>query len=148
MAPSKTPRDVIASFYVALNSRDLDELADLVDPDVIQEWPQSGERIRGLKNMRAVIENFPDLPRVDVHRVAGDEDRWVLTPTWTPLRTTGTGDTFTVECRVAYPHGEVWSNVSILKFRNGKVSQMTEYFAAPFPPADWRAPWVEKMEQK
>jgi hypothetical protein len=98
--------------------------------------------------MRAVIENFPDPPRVDVHRVVGDEDKWVLTPTWTPMRTTGTGDTYTVECRIAYPNGEVWSNVTILKFRNGKVSHLTEYFAAPFPPAEWRTPWVEKMEQK
>ena len=145
---SSDNREVIAKFYLALNARRVDDLGDLVNPDVIQEWPQSGERIRGLKNMRAVIENFPDPPRVDVHRVLGDEDKWVLTPTWTPLRTTGTGDTYTVECRIAYPNGEVWSNVTILKFRNGKVSHMTEYFAAPFPPAEWRTQWVEKMEPR
>jgi ketosteroid isomerase-like protein len=141
-------RDVIARFYIALNAKRVDDLAKLVDPDVIQEWPQSGERMRGLKNMCAVIENFPEPPKVEVHRIVGDEDRWVLTPTWTPLRTSGTGDTYTVESRIAYPNGEVWSSVSILRFRNGKVSHLTEYFAAPFPPAEWRAPWVEKMERK
>jgi ketosteroid isomerase-like protein len=141
-------RDAIARFYVALNARRVDDLAKLVDPDVIQEWPQSGERMRGLKNMCAVIENFPDPPKVEVNRIVGDEDRWVLTPTWTPLRTSGTGDTYTVESRIAYPNGEVWSNVSIFKFRNGRVSHLTEYFAAPFPPAEWRAPWVEKIKQR
>jgi ketosteroid isomerase-like protein len=139
-------REVIARFYTALNARRIEDLAALVDPDVIQEWPQSGERIRGLKNMCAVIENFPDPPRVDVQRILGDEDKWVLTPTWTPLRTSGTGDTYTCECRIAYPNGEVWSNVTIVKFRSGKVVHMTEYFAAPFPAAEWRAPWVEKIE--
>jgi hypothetical protein len=103
-------REAIARFYIALNGRRVDDLAKLVDPDVIQEWPQSGERMRGLKNMCAVIENFPDPPKVEVNRIVGDEDRWVLTPTWTPLRTSGTGDTYTVESRIAYPNGEVWSN--------------------------------------
>jgi ketosteroid isomerase-like protein len=150
LSPMAQPdnRDVIARFYIALNAKRLEDLDNLLDPDVVQEWPQSGERIRGLKNVLAVIENFPDPPRVDVHRIVGDEDKWVLTPTWTPLRTSGTGDTYTVECRITYPNGDVWSNVSILKFRNGKLLELTEYFAAPFPPAEWRAPWVEKVEQR
>ena len=139
-------REAIDRFFNALNARRLDEIAELANPDVVQEWPQSGERIKGLKNVRAVIENYPDLPRVDLQRVAGDEDKWVLTPSWTPLRITGTGDAYTVETRIAYPNGDVWSGVSILQFRNGKVSRITEYFAAPFPPAEWRSQWVEKME--
>ena len=35
---------------------------------------------------------------------------------------------------------------SILEFRNDKVSRQTEYFAAPFPAAEWRSQWVEKIE--
>jgi hypothetical protein len=102
--------------------------------------------MKGLQNVRAVLENYPDLPRVDLQRVAGAEDKWVLTPSWTPLRITGTGDAYTVESRIAYPNGEVRSGVSILQFRNGKVSGITEYFAAPFPAAEWRSQWVEKFE--
>ena len=30
----------------------------------------------------------------------------------------------------------------------GKASKMTEYFAAPFPAAEWRSSWVEQIESK
>jgi ketosteroid isomerase-like protein len=139
-------RERIDSFFSALNAGRFDDIAELMDPDVVQEWPQSGERIRGVKNFRAVMENYPGLPGVEPRRVVGAEDKWVLTPSWTPLRITGTGDVYTVETRIAYPNGEVWSGVTILQFRNGKASRLTEYFAAPFPPADWRSQWVEKMD--
>lgn len=139
-------REVIDRFYKALNARRFDDITELTDPDVVQEWPQSGERIRGLKNFRAVLENYPDLPSVEPQRVGGAEDKWVLTPAWTPLRITGSGDVYTIESRIAYPNGEVWSGVSIIQFRNGKASKLTEYFAAPFPAAEWRSSWVEKIE--
>lgn len=146
--PTPNNREAIDRFFNALSARRFDEIAELMNPDVVQEWPQSGERMKGLKNVRAVLENYPDLPRVDPQRVGGAEDKWVLTPSWTPLRTTGTGDEFTVESLIAYPNGEIWSSVSILQFRNGKVSRITEYFAAPFPAAEWRSQWVEKMEPR
>ena len=141
-------RELINRFYDALNSRRFDQISELVDPDVVQEWPQSGERIKGLKNFRAVMENYPDLPSVEPRSVSGTEDKWVLTPSWTPLRITGSGDVYTVESRITYPNGEVWSGVSVVEFRNGKASKMTEYFAAPFPAAEWRSSWVEQIESK
>lgn len=143
-APSN--REVIERFYPALNARRFDEITELLSPDIVQEWPQSGERISGIKNVRALMENYPQPTKVDPHRVSGAEDKWVVTPSWTPLRITGTGDTYTIETRIAYPNGEVWSGVSIVHFKNGKVSNMTEYFAAPFPAPEWRSQWVEKME--
>jgi hypothetical protein len=139
-------RHLIDRFYSALNARRFDEMHEFVDSNVVQDWPQSGERIKGLKNFRAVMENYPDLPSVETRRVVGAEDKWVLTPTFTPLRITGTGDVYTIETRINYPNGEVWSGVSIVQFHNGKVSKMTEYFAAPFPAAEWRSQWVEKID--
>ena len=47
---------------------------------------------------------------------------------------------------MTYPSGEVWTVVDIFDFRNGRVVKLTEYFAAPFPPAEWRAEWVEKIK--
>src|SRR5947209_5487692 len=128
-------REVIKRFYAALNARRWDDIAELVESDVVQEWPQSVERISGLKNFRGVLENYPELPSVEPRRVAGADGKWVLTPSWTPLRITGTGDVYTVESRINYPSGEVWSGVSVVEFRNGKASKLTEYFAAPFPAA-------------
>jgi hypothetical protein len=79
-------------------------------------------------------------------RVAGAEDKWVMTPMFSPLRIIGTGDVYTVETRINYPNGEVWRGVDIVEFTNGRISKMTGYFAAPFPAAEWRSRWVEKMD--
>ena len=76
----------------------------------------------------------------------GAEDKRVLTPSWTPLRITGTGDLYVVEGTLVYPSGDEWNFVDVIKLRNDRVAKVTEYFAAPFPAAEWRAKWVEKIE--
>jgi len=143
-------RDAVERWYRAFNARDFRQLGalldELADPDVIQEWPQSGERIRGRDNILAVLENYPGLPDAAIKNVRGAEDKWILTPSWTPLRITGTGDHYTVEGRVRYPNGEEWTVVDLFDFRNGRVIKLTEYFGPPFPAAEWRARWVERTE--
>ena len=46
-----------------LESGSLDELArqqhELAGDDFVQEWPQSGERIRGRDNAKAINDNYP-----------------------------------------------------------------------------------------
>jgi ketosteroid isomerase-like protein len=147
---SQSNRNAVERWYKAFNAQDFKQLAALMDEfadaDVVQDWPQSGERIRGRDNILAVLQNYPGLPEAELHRVRGAEDRWVLTPSWTPLRITGTGDHYTMEGRVTYPNGEVWNVVDVFEFRNYKVVKLTEYFAPPFPPAEWRAKWVERMD--
>jgi len=146
---AQSNREAVDRWFRAFNAKQFHELAailaDVADAEVIQDWPQSGERIRRRENILALLENYPGLPDASVHAVRGAEDKWVLTPSWTPLRITGTGDHYTVEGRVAYPNGEVWNFVDVLEFRNGKVVKLTEYFAPPFPAAEWRARWVEKI---
>jgi ketosteroid isomerase-like protein len=146
----RRPPEAIDRFFRAFNAKRFHELAailaDVTDAEVIQEWPQSGERIRGRENILALLENYPGLPDASVQAVRGAEDKWVLTPSWTPLRITGTGDHYTVEGRVAYPNGEVWNFVDVMEFRDGKLIKLTEYFAPPSPAAEWRARWVEKIE--
>lgn len=143
-------RETIDRWFRAFKAKQFPELAagltGIADVDMIQEWPQSGERIRGLANILAVLEKYPGLPDAAVRSVRGAEDSWVLTASWTPLRITGTGDHYTVEARLTYPNGDQWHMVDMFEFRNGKVIKLTEYFAQPFPAADWRADWVEKME--
>lgn len=137
----------IERFFECLNRRDFDAMRELVHEDFVQEWPQSGERIRGFANMRAVLANYPGLPDIDVVTVHGSEDRWLATPSYTLLRVTGTGDQYTSEELLHYPSGEQWYTVGIIEFRDGKVAKLTNYFGPPFPPAEWRSQWVEKMEE-
>jgi ketosteroid isomerase-like protein len=138
-------RETVDKYYASLNARRWDEFAELFEPNLVLEWPQSGERIRAIGNARSVLENYPDLPTGDVTRVVGAEDKWVLTPMFSPLRITGTGDTYTAEAQTTYPNGEVWHTVDILQFRNGKISRVTEYFGPPYPPPEWRSKWVERI---
>ena len=145
-----TNRRTVDRWFRAFNARNFDELrsilAEAADPNVIQEWPQSGERIRGTANILAILENHPGLPEARVDAVRGAEDKWVMTPSWTPMRITGSGDHYTIEGRVAYPNGEVLNVIDLIDFRNGKVIKLTEYFAAPFPAPEWRARWVERID--
>ena len=121
-------------------------MAEIGDENIVVEYPQSGERIKGRENNLAVLVNYPSPPQATIKAIRGAEDRWVLTPSWTPLRITGTGDHYVVESQITYPNGEVWSSVDMFELKNGKVVKVTEYFAAPFPSAEWRAKWVERIE--
>jgi hypothetical protein len=38
------------------------------------------------------------------------------------------------------------NTVTIMEFRDGKVSHETHYFADPFEPLLWRSQWVERFE--
>ena len=140
---SQMAREKLDRWYKALNAQQFEELAALIgeiaDADVVVEYPQSGERITGRQNNLAVLQNYPGLPSATVRAMHGAEDKWVLTPSWTPLRITGTGDRYAVEGSLAYPNGEVWSFVDVIELRNDRVMKVTEYFAAPFPAAEWRA---------
>ena len=150
LVDAKTAREKLGRWYEALSARRFDELASLMaeigDENIVVEYPQSGERIRGRENNLAVLVNYPSPPQATVKDIHGSDDRWVLTPSWTPLRITGTGDHYVVESRITYPNGEVWSSVDLFELKNDKVVKVTEYFGAPFPAAEWRAKWVERIE--
>jgi ketosteroid isomerase-like protein len=144
--PQRGARESIDAYFKAVNERRVDDIAALMDPHIVIEWPQSGERFRGRDTYKAVFTNYPGLPKGEKKAITGAEDKWVVTPSWTPLQIVGTGDDYTIEGYVTYPNGERWSYVAIVKFRDGLVIKLTEYFAEPFPPADWRAEWAEKTE--
>ena len=56
---SATNRQVIDRYVKALTDRDLNLQAEVCATDLVVDYPQSGERIRGWANVRAVHENFP-----------------------------------------------------------------------------------------
>jgi hypothetical protein len=55
-------------------THDFDVMDEVFADDAVVEYPQSGERIRGCTNIRAVEENYPGLPKVTIRRklVVGD----------------------------------------------------------------------------
>ena len=94
--------------------------------DAILDYPQSGERIRGRRNIQASRTAQPDLKRFGVRRILGAGDLWV------------TELILTYDARPSYV-------VSIMEFQGGKVARETQYFGDPFDPGPSRAQWVERM---
>lgn len=133
---------------------DWDAMAKLVHPDFVESWPQSGERIVGLENKRAILENYPgglQEGSFAAGRVTGGEEINTVPssgplPFITVIRLVGGGDTFTFERKARYASGDITHIVSTVEIRDGKVWRSTMYFAPPFDPPEWRSGWVERVE--
>ena len=89
-------------------------------------YPKSGKRIRGRRNIQASRAAQPNRKRFTVRRIIGVGDLWV------------TEYILTYDERPSY-------TVSIMEFRDGKVARETQYFGDPFEPRPSRAQWVERM---
>ena len=108
---------------------DADEEYALRHEDFVADMPQSGERIRGRDNMRAMQLAFPP-------------DRQ---PTFQVRRITGSGDVWTVEAVGDYG-GETFFVVCVFEFRDGRILRETRYYPQPFEAPKWRAQWVESTD--
>lgn len=117
----------IEALVAAINARDLEALDKVFTQDVVMDWPQSGERIRGEKNRREIYARFPSLPRATPRRLVGSGDVWVL------------------EASLDYGDGDPYQAIFIFEMRDGLIARETAYWSKPFPAPDWRAAWVERM---
>ncbi len=45
--------------WEVINSGQLDRLDEVFAEDVVIEWPQSRERVRGVANLRSILAEFP-----------------------------------------------------------------------------------------
>jgi ketosteroid isomerase-like protein len=104
-----------------------DEEYELRHPDYVMEMPQSGERISGRENMHSMQANYPGPPDIQLRRVVGAGDVWVI------------------EMHSDYD-GRIYHVVMIVEFRDGKILRETRYYADPFDAPEWRAQWVEPMD--
>jgi len=113
----------IAAAFKAFNERRFADFANHMTADVVEAYPQSGERFEGRDRQRAFHEAFPDPPTFTVRNV---------------LRS---GDLAVAEVDEQYPDGSLWRDVWILELRDGLVASMTGYFGQPFDPPEWRRPY-------
>ena len=122
-----TNRATVERLIEALNTRDLDLFHAQFHEDSVMEYPQSGERIVGAENRRAVYGAFPGLPKV------------------APRRILVSGDLAVVEANLDYGDGTPWQAVFVFELRDGKIARETAYWPQPFEAAEWRAEWVERI---
>jgi ketosteroid isomerase-like protein len=106
---------------------------EMAADDIVQEWPQSGERFRGRDTIAAVNANYP---RNEGGGAPSGKLRRVLAP----------GDAWVIEGTIDYGDGIPVSMISILETSDGKVVRQTDYFASPFEAPEWRRKWAEQME--
>jgi len=79
----RTDREVVDRYATAMGAGDFETLFSLLADNVVEVYPQSGERFRGRESVRAIIEQYPggkEMPNPAVEDLVGVEDRWVLTP--------------------------------------------------------------------
>ena len=138
----------VAHRYTDAHMRhDHEMLGELRAADWFEEWPQSGERVRGHANDIAIMENWPGgRPEPERPNVVGSEDRWVLTPSLTYQRIVGSGELWWADALGHYPDGSTWFTVCLLIIRDGKVQRETWFFGPPLPAPEWRARWVERYD--
>jgi hypothetical protein len=126
MMEAQNIRTAIDRHWAASAAGDLAAEHAIYHDDVVCEYPQSGEIIRGRHNLQALRSHHPGKPSgFEVRRVAGEGNLWV------------TEYVITYGAKPAY-------TVSIMEFRDGKVSHEAQYFADPFDAPAWRAQWVER----
>ena len=121
-------RTVAEAFWAAIAAGDWEAAASRLTEDFVQEWPQSGERIRGAENALAIDRNFPG-----------------GMPSMTSRRVVASGDLAIAESELVYADGSRYLGVSVMEFRDGRIAKETDFFAEPFAPPQWRSQWVERM---
>jgi ketosteroid isomerase-like protein len=126
MNEDPTIRAALDRHWAASDANDFETEHDIYHDDAVLEYPQSGERIRGRRNIQASRTAQPNKKRFTVRRVLGAGDLWVS------------------EFILTYDSVPSYT-VSIMEFRDGKVARETQYFGDPFAPGPSRAQWVELM---
>ncbi len=136
-------------YATALARGDLAVIDEVFTEDFVDEYPQSGEIIRGRHNLRAMMEHRPGLnsdtgPDLSSVRARAGDEHKILAPLFTVVRVQGRGDAGTTTLRARYPDGSWWWIVVIYNLRDGRIARSTSYFAPQFEAPAWRAPYAER----
>ena len=122
----RTVRAALQRHWEASDANDFDAEHEIYREDAVLDYPQSGERIRGRRNIQESRFVQPNKKRFTVRRMIGSGDLWV------------TEFVLTYDGIPSYA-------VSIMEFRDGLVASETQYFADRFDPAPSRAHLVERV---
>ncbi len=120
-------RAALDQHWAASDANDFETEHLIYHEDAVLEYPQSGERTRGRRNIQGQRASQPSNKRFTVRRMIGSGDLWV------------TEFILTYDGKPSY-------TVSIMEFTGDKVARETQYFADPFPAPAFRAQWVERMD--
>jgi len=120
-------REALDQHWAASDANDFETEHLIYHEDAVLDYPQSGERTVGRRNIQGQRASQPNKKRFAVRRIIGSGDLWV------------TEFILTYDGKPSY-------TVSIMEFTGEKVARETQYFADPFLTPAWRAQWVERMD--
>jgi hypothetical protein len=119
-------RAALDHHWAASDTNDFETEHLIYHEDAVLDYPQSGERTRGRRNIQGQRASQTSKKRFTVRRIIGSGDLWVT------------------EFILTYD-GKPYYTVSIMEFTGVKVARETQYFADPFVAPASRAQWVERM---
>jgi len=120
-------RAALDQHWAASDANDFETEHRIYHEDAVLEYPQSGERIRGRRNIQITRSIQPNKKRFAIRRTIGSGDLWIT------------------EFILSYD-GKPSYTVSIMEFRGDEVARETQYFADPFEAPAARAHLVERMD--
>jgi hypothetical protein len=121
----RTVRLALERHWAASDASDFEVEHEIYREDAILDYPQSGERLRGRRNIQESRFVQPNKKRFTVRRIVGSGDIWVT------------------EFILSYDDIPSYA-VSIMEFSEGLVAHETQYFADRFEPAPSRVNLVER----
>lgn len=120
--------DAVRLLWERMEARDWDGVAAQLHPEVVVDWPNTAERMRGRDNYLAVQRAYPEGWHIEVLRIVDAGDRVVS------------------EVRVDH-QGERFFAASFFELADGLISRAVEYWSdgEPSPAPEWRAQWMEPL---
>lgn len=122
----QTIRTALQRHWDASDANDFEREHEIYHADAVLDYPQSGERIRGRRNIQESRTVQPNNKRFTIRRMIGSGDLWV------------TEFVLTYDGKPSYV-------VSIMEFREGLAVHETQYFTERFAPGPSRAHLVERI---
>jgi hypothetical protein len=118
-------KELVSAFVLRLEARDWDGLAELLDPDVVYEIPQSRERIRGRERYLTFNTEYPGDWHLEPVVVLGDDHDGSLLFRWTL-------------------GGESSLAIAFFEVRRDKITKITDFWPEPYEPPPGREHLVER----
>lgn len=118
---------LVTAFADRLERRDWAGLAELLDPDVVYEIPQTRERIRGRARYVQFNAEYPGDWHVEPKVVLGDDRDGSLLFRWT---VDGTGEDALA--------------IAFFEVRAGHITKITDFWPEPYEPPPGREHLVER----
>jgi ketosteroid isomerase-like protein len=121
--------EIIQMLWDRIQARDWRAVSDLLDENLVVEWPVSAERIDGRANFVAVNSYYPEGWTIRVLRIVAEGDQ-VVSEVEVPHETMG-----------------VFRVASFWTVRNGKIARGREYWTGLGSDAspEWHAGFVQRI---